>query len=76
MGNNQVRFPSGCDVVGQESIYSDPNGVEVRKYYVDGVHNELHFLGPIRFQHKPSDEEKWETVVTITSGLPPEVFLG
>lgn len=67
-----VRFPPGCEVVGVVHVSSE-DGIDVDRCYVREVHPELHFYGPLKYQEVSSGIE---TVVTITQGLPPEVFLG
>lgn len=71
---NNVHFPSDVHIVGTGSVSKTGDGTEKQKFYVEGVHKELHYLGALGFQEAPSGE--LETVVTVTTGLPSEDFLG
>ncbi len=70
---SRINFPTDCKVVG--NVLVSKNGeIEVRRVYVEGVHKELHFLGPIICEQRKGGG--FQTEVTITTGLPSEVFLG
>lgn len=73
--NHAVHFPSDCCVVGEGPV-SKANGIETQNIYVRGIRTreELGCLGSVSYL--PKDNGEVETVVTVTTGLPSEDFIG
>lgn len=68
------HFPSGCKIVG-DVLVSNEDGIEIRKIYIEGIkeREDLHPLGEVAYQQVG---DAFETVLTVTQGLPPEIYLG
>jgi hypothetical protein len=72
-----IPFPEGCKVVG--AVDASSGGTRTTKFYIAGVHQELHPWGQIAFLRKEVGNDgvpKFETEVTVVQGFPSEMFHG
>lgn len=68
-----VHFPPDCNPVGSRQIYNQ-YGIEMCEFFFAGEPSGAHSLGHVRKGLSP--DLQIESVVTVITGLPPEVFIG
>jgi hypothetical protein len=77
--DSQVHFPPDCKIVGAVNVPVSDDGIKITKYYVVGVHKELRCYGSVTLLRKSTGDDgapRFETEVTVTQGLPSEMFYG